>query len=68
MMVLFRWERDGRQSQAACWLVFLGRYSKAIDILMRSKGWQLVILGSDLYSSARLQIARITSCLERLPL
>jgi len=33
-----RWEKDGRQSQAACWLVFLGKHSKAVDILMRSKG------------------------------
>jgi hypothetical protein len=37
---LFRWEKDGRQSQAACWLVFLGRHSKAMDILMRSNGPQ----------------------------
>jgi hypothetical protein len=34
----FRWDKDGRQSQAACWLVFLGKHNKAIDILMRSKG------------------------------
>jgi len=35
--VINKWEKDGRQSQAACWLVFLGRYNKAIDVLMRSK-------------------------------
>ncbi|KAI9507918.1 hypothetical protein F5148DRAFT_1276009 [Russula earlei] len=35
--VINKWEKDGRQSQAACWLVFLGRHNKAIDILMRSK-------------------------------
>lgn len=35
--VINKWEKDGRQSQAACWLVFLGKHSKAIDILMRSK-------------------------------
>lgn len=35
--VINKWEKDGRQSQAACWLVFLGRYNKAVDILMRSK-------------------------------
>lgn len=38
VLYCFRWEKDGRQSQAACWLVFLGKHSKAIDILMRSKG------------------------------
>lgn len=38
---LFRWEKDGRQSQAACWLVFLGRHNKAMDILMRSTGLRL---------------------------
>ncbi|KAA1475125.1 hypothetical protein DENSPDRAFT_873810 [Dentipellis sp. KUC8613] len=32
-----RWEKEGRFSQAACWLVFVGRHSKAIDLLMRSK-------------------------------
>jgi hypothetical protein len=41
----FRWEKDGRQSQAACWLVFLGRHGKAIDILMRSKGLAVLRLG-----------------------
>lgn len=35
--VINKWEKDGRQSQAACWLVFLGKHTKAIDILMRSK-------------------------------
>ncbi|KAI0305481.1 hypothetical protein B0F90DRAFT_1808734 [Multifurca ochricompacta] len=35
--VINKWEKDGRQSQAACWLVFLGRHGKAIDVLMRSK-------------------------------
>ncbi|KAI0266669.1 hypothetical protein BC834DRAFT_872947 [Gloeopeniophorella convolvens] len=35
--VINKWEKEGRQSQAACWLVFLGRHSKAVDVLMRSK-------------------------------
>ena len=38
LVFLIRWDKDGRQSQAACWLVFLGKHNKAIDILMRSKG------------------------------
>ena len=38
LVFFIRWDKDGRQSQAACWLVFLGKHNKAIDILMRSKG------------------------------
>ncbi|KZT22569.1 WD40 repeat-like protein [Neolentinus lepideus HHB14362 ss-1] len=32
-----RWEREGKHSKAACWLVFTGQYSKALEVLMRSK-------------------------------
>ncbi|KAF8971267.1 hypothetical protein BDZ97DRAFT_1901867 [Flammula alnicola] len=31
-----RWEKDGRLSKAACWLVFTGQFGKAADLLMRS--------------------------------
>jgi WD repeat-containing protein mio len=33
-----RWEKEGKHSRAACWLVFTGQYNKAVDLLMRSKG------------------------------
>ncbi|EPQ56887.1 hypothetical protein GLOTRDRAFT_115046 [Gloeophyllum trabeum ATCC 11539] len=32
-----RWEKEGKHSKAACWLVFTGQYSKALEVLMRSK-------------------------------
>jgi hypothetical protein len=32
------WEREGKHSRAACWLVFTRQFSKAIELLMRSKG------------------------------
>ncbi|KAG1812241.1 uncharacterized protein BJ212DRAFT_1448295 [Suillus subaureus] len=32
-----RWEREGQQSRAACWLVFTRQYQKALELLMRSK-------------------------------
>ncbi|KAM5536681.1 hypothetical protein V8D89_009608 [Ganoderma adspersum] len=32
-----RWEKEGKHSQAACWLVFTEQYKPAIDMLMRSK-------------------------------
>ncbi|KAJ7229086.1 hypothetical protein GGX14DRAFT_416631 [Mycena pura] len=31
-----RWEREGNHSRAACWLVFMQQYSKAVEVLMRS--------------------------------
>ncbi|KAF7313353.1 zinc-ribbon-16 domain-containing protein [Mycena chlorophos] len=31
-----RWEREGSHSRAACWLVFAGHHSKAVEVLMRS--------------------------------
>ncbi|KAG2016457.1 hypothetical protein CC2G_009625 [Coprinopsis cinerea AmutBmut pab1-1] len=31
-----RWEKEGKISRAACWLVFTKQYSKAMDLLMRS--------------------------------
>ncbi|KAI0041298.1 hypothetical protein FA95DRAFT_1526764 [Auriscalpium vulgare] len=31
------WEGEEKQSRAACWLVFLGQHSKAVDLLLRSK-------------------------------
>lgn len=33
-----RWEKEGKHSRAACWLVFTGQYTKAVELLMRSKG------------------------------
>ncbi|KAH7928941.1 hypothetical protein BV22DRAFT_1030156 [Leucogyrophana mollusca] len=32
-----RWEKDGKYSRAACWLVFTQQYNKALELLMRSK-------------------------------
>ncbi|KAH7916597.1 hypothetical protein BJ138DRAFT_1201984 [Hygrophoropsis aurantiaca] len=32
-----RWEKEGKHSRAACWLVFTQQYSKALELLMRSK-------------------------------
>jgi hypothetical protein len=32
-----RWEREGQQSRAACWLVFTRQYQRALELLMRSK-------------------------------
>ncbi|KAG2039713.1 hypothetical protein BDR03DRAFT_1036078 [Suillus americanus] len=32
-----RWEKEGQQSRAACWLVFTRQYQKALELLMRSK-------------------------------
>ncbi|TFK24770.1 hypothetical protein FA15DRAFT_618942 [Coprinopsis marcescibilis] len=31
-----RWEKEGKVSRAACWLVFTKQYSKAMEVLMRS--------------------------------
>ncbi|KAL4078226.1 hypothetical protein V8B97DRAFT_1865454 [Scleroderma yunnanense] len=31
------WEKDGQYSRAACWLVFTKQYTKALELLMRSK-------------------------------
>ncbi|KAF8907863.1 hypothetical protein CPB84DRAFT_1813441 [Gymnopilus junonius] len=31
-----RWEKEGKLSRAACWLVFTGQYGKAVELLMRS--------------------------------
>ena len=33
-----RWEREGSFPRAACWLVFMKEYEKAIECLMQSKG------------------------------
>ncbi|KAJ6627385.1 hypothetical protein B0H10DRAFT_2161088 [Mycena sp. CBHHK59/15] len=33
-----RWEIEGNQSRAACWLVFTQQYGKAVEVLMRSDG------------------------------
>ncbi|KDQ55662.1 hypothetical protein JAAARDRAFT_180432 [Jaapia argillacea MUCL 33604] len=32
-----KWEKEDKHSQAACWLVFTGQHSKALELLMRSK-------------------------------
>lgn len=32
-----KWERDGQYTRAACWLVFTKQYTKALELLMRSK-------------------------------
>lgn len=32
-----RWEKEGKTSQAACWLVFTNHYGRAAELLMRSK-------------------------------
>ncbi|KAG1739334.1 hypothetical protein EDB19DRAFT_1828902 [Suillus lakei] len=32
-----RWEKEGQQSRAACWLVFTRQYHKALELLMRSE-------------------------------
>jgi len=32
-----RWEKEGKQAQAACWLLFTNQGARAIDVLMRSK-------------------------------
>ncbi|KAG9316819.1 hypothetical protein JVU11DRAFT_2885 [Chiua virens] len=32
-----KWEKDGQQSRAACWLVFTRQYTRALELLMRSK-------------------------------
>ncbi|KAG1854355.1 hypothetical protein C8R48DRAFT_721684 [Suillus tomentosus] len=31
-----RWEKEGQQPRAACWLVFMRQYQKALELLMRS--------------------------------
>lgn len=36
--IAYRWEKEGKHSRAACWLVFTRQYSKAVELLMRSKG------------------------------
>lgn len=33
-----RWEKDGKYSRAACWLVFTRQFTRAIELLMRSEG------------------------------
>ncbi|KAI0032699.1 hypothetical protein K488DRAFT_49368 [Vararia minispora EC-137] len=35
-VVTRRWEKDGKRSRAACWLVFTRKHNRAIDLLMRS--------------------------------
>ncbi|KAF9241774.1 hypothetical protein BU15DRAFT_87047 [Melanogaster broomeanus] len=37
-----KWERDGQQSRAACWLVFTRQYTRALELLMRSEGMPMV--------------------------
>ncbi|KAH7888971.1 hypothetical protein F5I97DRAFT_2006108 [Phlebopus sp. FC_14] len=32
-----KWEKDGQQARAACWLVFSRQYTKALELLMRSQ-------------------------------
>ncbi|KAG2365391.1 hypothetical protein BDR07DRAFT_1398968 [Suillus spraguei] len=32
-----KWEKEGQQPRAACWLVFTRQYQKALELLMRSK-------------------------------
>jgi WD repeat-containing protein mio len=34
-----KWEKEGSYSRAACWLVFKRQHSRAIELLMRSKGY-----------------------------
>ncbi|KAF8634265.1 hypothetical protein AX17_004222 [Amanita inopinata Kibby_2008] len=36
MAAIRRWEKEGNFPRAACWLVFLKHYDKAVDLLMRS--------------------------------
>ena len=38
-----RWEREHKNAQAACWLVFTKQYKLATDVLMRSKGEHSVL-------------------------
>jgi len=42
-----RWEKDGQHSRAACWLVFMKQYNKALELLMRSKGRDLLVHSSE---------------------
>lgn len=39
-----RWEKEGKTSRAACWLIFTKNYSKAVDLLMRSDGQSPILL------------------------
>ena len=36
-----RWEKEGSFPRAACWLVFMKEYDKAVELLMRSNGMSL---------------------------
>ncbi|KAH9948641.1 hypothetical protein B0H21DRAFT_732415 [Amylocystis lapponica] len=36
-LAIKRWEKEGRHTQAACWLSFTEQYKQAVELLMRSK-------------------------------
>ncbi|KAI1787427.1 hypothetical protein LXA43DRAFT_1029054 [Ganoderma leucocontextum] len=54
-----RWEKEGKHSQAACWLVFTEQYKQAIDTLMRSKDESLHMMSG--------MLAALTSNTSRSP-
>ncbi len=40
------WEKEGKLSRAACWLVFTDQRARAMEVLMRSEGRGLFVLFS----------------------
>ncbi|KAI0066182.1 WD40 repeat-like protein [Artomyces pyxidatus] len=53
-----QWESEGKQSRAACWLVFLGQHSKAVDLLMRSKDESHKMMSGTLVSLTPSSVAK----------
>ena len=43
MGAIRRWEKEGSFPRAACWLVFMKQYDKAIELLMQSNGALLTL-------------------------
>lgn len=54
-----RWEREGSFSRAACWLVFMKEYDKAVECLMRSNGMSRVALQKGFFQLTTVQTKRI---------
>ncbi|KAH9932531.1 uncharacterized protein B0H18DRAFT_1083268 [Fomitopsis serialis] len=52
LQAIKRWEKEGRHSQAACWLIFTDRSKAAVDLLMRSEDESLHMMSGMLAALA----------------
>ena len=58
-----RWEREGKYSQAACWLLFTNQGGRAIDVLLNSQS-ELDCSLFSILSETILQMSHFKCCLE----